>query len=136
MSTICKVIIKVIGVNNEEPVFEKNYVSAAIIVSFWWSCLDDVLTECVFCVKYGNHSLAEDAEVGTTVLTIKATDTDEPDTGSSYIMFDISNGNDGDVFTVETDGKGVGYVVIAKVKYLHTSVHLQYIFVLVSFPYL
>ncbi|XP_043973337.1 cadherin-17 [Gambusia affinis] len=88
LSTICKVIIKVIGVNNEEPEFEKNY--------------------------YGNHSLAEDAEVGSTVLTIKATDTDEPDTGSSYIMFDISKGNDGDVFTVETDGKGVGYVVVAK----------------------
>ncbi|XP_054904062.1 cadherin-17 [Poeciliopsis prolifica] len=88
LSTVCKVIIKVIGVNNEEPVFEKNY--------------------------YGNHSLSEDAEVGSTVLTITATDADEPDTGSSYIRFDISSGNDGDVFQVETDGKGVGYVVIAK----------------------
>ncbi|XP_014862605.1 PREDICTED: cadherin-17 [Poecilia mexicana] len=87
-STICKVIIKVIGVNKEEPVFEESY--------------------------YGNHSLPEDTEVGVTVLTITATDTDEPDTGSSYIRFEISSGNEGDVFTVESDGKGVGYVVIAK----------------------
>lgn len=68
------------------------------------------------CVKYGNHTLAEDAAVGSTVLTIEATDADDPDTGSSYIMFNISEGNEGEVFTVETDGKGVGYVVITKVE--------------------
>ncbi|KAM4735247.1 cadherin-17 [Anableps anableps] len=87
-STNCKVTIKVIDVNNELPLFEQIY--------------------------YGNHSLTEDAEVGSTVLTIKALDADEPNTGSSYIMFNISKGNEGDVFTVETDGQGVGYVVIAK----------------------
>ncbi|KAM4568312.1 cadherin-17 isoform 1-T3 [Fundulus diaphanus] len=87
-STNCKVTIKVIDVNNELPLFEKSY--------------------------YGNHSLAEDTEVGHTVLTVRATDADEPDTGSSYIMFNISKGNDGDVFAVETDGLGVGYVVVAK----------------------
>ncbi|MEQ2275789.1 hypothetical protein XENORESO_008915 [Xenotaenia resolanae] len=87
-STNCKVTIKVIDVNNELPLFEKNH--------------------------YDTHSLPEDAEVGKTVLTIKATDADEPNTGSSNIQFSISEGNEGDVFTVETDGQGVGYVVIAK----------------------
>uniref|UniRef100_A0A4W6CD91 RAD54 homolog B n=1 Tax=Lates calcarifer TaxID=8187 RepID=A0A4W6CD91_LATCA len=34
--------------------------------------------------------------------------------GSSLIEFHISSGNDGNVFAVETDGKGVGHLVIAK----------------------
>ncbi|XP_015260440.1 PREDICTED: cadherin-17 [Cyprinodon variegatus] len=87
-TTNCKVTINVIDVNNELPLFEKTH--------------------------YGNHSLTEDAEVGKTVMTIRATDADEPDSGSSYILFNISKGNDGDVFDVQTDGQGVGYVVIAK----------------------
>nr|XP_046254566.1 cadherin-17 [Scatophagus argus] len=87
-STECKVIIKIIDVNNEIPLFEKN--------------------------DYGNHTLAEDTPVGHTVLTIRATDGDDPDSGSSRIDFHISAGNDGDVFAVETDGEGVGHLVIAK----------------------
>ncbi|KAF3691904.1 Cadherin-17 Intestinal peptide-associated transporter HPT-1 Liver-intestine cadherin [Channa argus] len=87
-STDCKVIIKVIDVNNEMPVFEKN--------------------------NYGNHSLKEDTPVGHTVVTIRATDADEPDSGSSRIEFQITSGNDDEVFSVETSGSGVGYVVIAR----------------------
>lgn len=65
-------------------------------------------------VQYDSHTLPEDTAVGHTVLTIKATDADEPDSGSSLINFNISGDDDG-VFTVETDSKGTGYVVIAKV---------------------
>lgn len=68
------------------------------------------------CVQYGSLTLAEDTAVGHTVLTIKATDEDDPESGSSFIEFHISAGNDDDLFTVETDGKGVGHVVVAKVR--------------------
>ncbi|KAM6995239.1 cadherin-17 [Tautogolabrus adspersus] len=84
----CKVVIKVIDVNNELPLFEKN--------------------------DYGTHTLAEDIDVGHTVMTISASDGDDPDSGSSLIEFHISEGNDDEVFAVETDGKGVGHLVIAK----------------------
>lgn len=53
--------------------------------------------------------------MGHTVVTISATDADDPDSGSSRIEFHISSGNDDEVFRVDTDGRGVGYVVIAKV---------------------
>ncbi|XP_068179858.1 cadherin-17 [Antennarius striatus] len=87
-NTECKVTIKVIDVNNEMPLFEKN--------------------------DYGSHTLAEDTGVGHTVQTIRATDADDPNSGSSIIEFHISAGNDDDVFAVETDGKGIGHLVITK----------------------
>ncbi|TDH11809.1 hypothetical protein EPR50_G00064980 [Perca flavescens] len=87
-STLCNVVVKIIDVNNEMPLFEKN--------------------------DYGNHTLAEDTPVGHTVLTISATDADDPDSGSSFIEFKITAGNDDDIFVVVTDGKGVGHLVIAK----------------------
>ncbi|TKS82026.1 Cadherin-17 Intestinal peptide-associated transporter HPT-1 [Collichthys lucidus] len=87
-TTECKVVIKVIDVNNELPLFAKT--------------------------EYGDVSLAEDTPLGHTVLTIKATDADDPDSGSSRIEFHITAGNNDGVFTVETDGKGTGHVVIAK----------------------
>uniref|UniRef100_A0A3P8UQ25 Cadherin 17, LI cadherin (liver-intestine) n=1 Tax=Cynoglossus semilaevis TaxID=244447 RepID=A0A3P8UQ25_CYNSE len=94
-NVVCKVVIKVIDVNNELPLFEKN--------------------------DYGSHSLAEDTPVGHTVVTMKATDDDEPESGSSVIEFHISAGNDDELFTVETDGKGVGHLVIAKPLDFETS---------------
>ncbi|XP_041799119.1 cadherin-17 [Chelmon rostratus] len=87
-STECKVVVKVIDVNNETPVFEKN--------------------------DYGNHTLAEDTPLGHTVLTIRATDADDAESGSSRIEFHISAGDDEGIFAVQTDGKGVGQLVIAK----------------------
>uniref|UniRef100_A0A8C9WY80 Cadherin 17, LI cadherin (liver-intestine) n=1 Tax=Sander lucioperca TaxID=283035 RepID=A0A8C9WY80_SANLU len=87
-STECKVVVKIIDVNNEMPLFEKN--------------------------DYGSHTLAEDTSVGYTVLTISATDADDPDSGSSFIEFHITAGDDDHIFVVETDGKGVGHLVIAK----------------------
>ncbi|XP_041648545.1 cadherin-17 [Cheilinus undulatus] len=84
----CKVIIKVIDVNNEMPLFE----------------MDD----------YGTYTLAEDIPVGHTVVTIRASDADDPDSGSSRIEFHISEGDDDNIFAVETDGNGVGQLVIVK----------------------
>lgn len=75
------------------------------------------------CVQYGSHTLAEDIPVGHTVLTIRATDADDPDSGSSLIDFIISAGNDDEFFAVKTDGKGVGYLVIANVKYIRSLHH-------------
>uniref|UniRef100_A0A673B2G8 Cadherin domain-containing protein n=1 Tax=Sphaeramia orbicularis TaxID=375764 RepID=A0A673B2G8_9TELE len=87
-STDCKVIVRVIDVNNELPLFERS--------------------------DYGSHSLAEDAPVGHTLVSVRATDADDPGSGSSRIEFHISEGNDDEVFAVETDGDGVGKLVIAK----------------------
>ncbi|XP_071772931.1 cadherin-17 [Centroberyx gerrardi] len=87
-STQCKVLIKVIDINNELPLFEKN--------------------------DYGSHTLAEDTPVGHTVLTLKATDADDPGSGSSLIEFHISAGNDDKVFAIETDGNGEGRLVVVK----------------------
>ncbi|XP_054477494.1 cadherin-17 [Anoplopoma fimbria] len=87
-STECKVVVKVIDVNNEMPLFEK--------------------------MDYGSHTLSEDTPVGHTVLSISATDSDDPDSGSSLIEFHITAGDDNEVFAVETDGKGVGHLVVVK----------------------
>ncbi|XP_068426574.1 cadherin-17 [Clinocottus analis] len=87
-STECKVVVKVIDVNNEMPLFEKK--------------------------DYGSHTLAEDTPVGHTVLTLRASDADDPDSGSSLIEFLISAGDNDGVFAVETDGKGVGHLVVVK----------------------
>lgn len=70
-------------------------------------------------MQYGSLTLAEDTPVGHTLMTIKASDADEPDTGSSFINFHISAGDNDKVFTVETDGSGIGYLVIAKVNNPH-----------------
>ncbi|XP_061811044.1 cadherin-17 [Nerophis lumbriciformis] len=94
-SAECKVVVKVIDVNNELPLFEKN--------------------------DYGSHTLAEDADVGHTVLSITASDADDPESGSSFIEFHISAGDDDRVFAVETDGRGVGHLVIAKPLDFETS---------------
>ncbi|XP_019747743.1 cadherin-17 [Hippocampus comes] len=94
-SVLCKVVVKVIDVNNELPRFEKN--------------------------DYGSYTVVEDAAVGQTVLNISASDDDDADSGSSFIEFHITAGNDDGVFAVETDGKGVGHVVIAKPLDFETS---------------
>ncbi|KAM4601495.1 cadherin-17 [Polymixia lowei] len=87
-STECKVLIRVIDINNELPLFQEN--------------------------DYGSHNLTEDTEVGHVVLTLSATDADDPGSGSSRIDFHISSGNDDEVFQMETDGNGEGRLVVAK----------------------
>uniref|UniRef100_A0A8C2I7V8 Cadherin 17, LI cadherin (liver-intestine) n=1 Tax=Cyprinus carpio TaxID=7962 RepID=A0A8C2I7V8_CYPCA len=88
-TTECKAIIKVIDINNEIPVFEKK--------------------------DYGTHSVPELAEVGTTLLTIKATDADDPGTGSSRVEYHITAGDQHNLLAIEVDeNTGEGRVYIAR----------------------
>uniref|UniRef100_A0A671MUT1 Cadherin-17-like n=1 Tax=Sinocyclocheilus anshuiensis TaxID=1608454 RepID=A0A671MUT1_9TELE len=88
-TTECKAIIKVIDINNEIPVFEKKY--------------------------YGTHSVPELAEVGTTLLSIKATDADDPGTGSSRVEYHITAGDPHNLLATEVDeDTGEGRVYIAR----------------------
>uniref|UniRef100_A0AAR2LTZ6 Cadherin domain-containing protein n=1 Tax=Pygocentrus nattereri TaxID=42514 RepID=A0AAR2LTZ6_PYGNA len=88
-STECNVVIKIIDINNEIPIFEKN--------------------------DYGTYSVPEVADVGTTLLTIKATDADDPGTGSSRVEYHISKGDPDKLFAIEVDDTtGEGRVYIAQ----------------------
>ncbi|XP_051577863.1 cadherin-17-like [Myxocyprinus asiaticus] len=87
--TKCTAIIKVIDINNEIPIFEKN--------------------------DYGIYSVPELAELGTILLTIKATDADDPGTGSSKVEYHITDGDPHNVFAIEVDETtGEGRVYIAQ----------------------
>ncbi|XP_017309344.1 cadherin-17 [Ictalurus punctatus] len=87
--TECDVIINVIDLNNEVPIFEKN--------------------------DYGRYSVPELAEVGTTLLTITAMDADDPGTGSSKVEYHITAGDPDNVFAIEVDdATGQGRVYIAR----------------------
>ncbi|KAF3839785.1 hypothetical protein F7725_018502, partial [Dissostichus mawsoni] len=81
-STECKVVVKVIDVNNEKPLFEKT--------------------------NYGTQSLSEDIPVGHTVLSIKATDADDPTAAAR------SSSSTSQLEMMKTDGQGVGHVVVSK----------------------
>ncbi|KAK2815088.1 hypothetical protein Q7C36_023354 [Tachysurus vachellii] len=88
-STECDVIINIIDLNNEVPVFEKN--------------------------DYGRYSVPELAQLGTTLLTIKAMDADDPGTGSSKVEYHISAGDPDHVFAIEVDdATGEGRIYIAQ----------------------
>ncbi|KAI4883631.1 hypothetical protein NFI96_012928, partial [Prochilodus magdalenae] len=88
-NTECKVVIKIIDINNEIPVFEKN--------------------------DYGRYSILELAEPGTTLLTIKATDADDPGTGSSKVEYHITSGDPNKSLAIKVDDStGVGTVYIAQ----------------------
>ncbi|NXD06598.1 CAD17 protein, partial [Nothocercus nigrocapillus] len=87
--TICDVQIHVIDINDQIPIFEKS--------------------------DYENVTLAEDLPVGTVILEIQATDADEPLTGSSYIIYEIKEGDPNKTFIIETDPRtNRGYVKINK----------------------
>lgn len=69
--------------------------------------------------QYGNLTLAEDKDVGSTILIIRATDADEPFTGSSKILYRIIEGDSEGRLEVDTDPQtNVGYVKIKKVSIL------------------
>ncbi|XP_066532287.1 cadherin-17 [Hoplias malabaricus] len=88
-TTECNVVIKIIDLNNEIPIFEMN--------------------------DYGRYSVPELAELGTTLLTIKATDADDPGTGSSKVNYIIASGDPGHSLAIEVDDStGEGRVYIAK----------------------
>ncbi|ELK32208.1 Cadherin-17 [Myotis davidii] len=87
--TLCQVKINVIDINDQIPIFEKS--------------------------DYGNLTLAEDTAVGSTILTIQATDADEPFTGSSKILYRITQGDDEGRLGIDTDPQNnTGYVIIKK----------------------
>nr|XP_004047358.2 cadherin-17 isoform X1 [Gorilla gorilla gorilla]XP_055205370.1 cadherin-17 isoform X1 [Gorilla gorilla gorilla]XP_055205371.1 cadherin-17 isoform X1 [Gorilla gorilla gorilla]XP_055205372.1 cadherin-17 isoform X1 [Gorilla gorilla gorilla] len=87
--TLCFVQINIIDINDQIPIFEKS--------------------------DYGNLTLAEDTNVGSTILTIQATDADEPFTGSSKILYHIEKGDSEGRLGVDTDPHtNTGYVIIKK----------------------
>ncbi|XP_043833661.1 cadherin-17 [Dromiciops gliroides] len=87
--TICDVTINVIDINDQIPIFEKN--------------------------NYGNLTVNENVAVGTTILTIQATDADEPFTGSSKILYNIVEGDPNRNLVIDTDPiTNAGYVKINK----------------------
>ncbi|TRY84561.1 hypothetical protein DNTS_001309 [Danionella cerebrum] len=87
--TLCRATIIVIDINNEIPIFEKT--------------------------NYGTYSVPELAELGTTLLTIKATDADDPGTGSSRVEYHIEAGDPHNLFAIEVDeSTGEGRVYIAR----------------------
>uniref|UniRef100_A0A8C0TDC4 Cadherin-17 n=1 Tax=Canis lupus familiaris TaxID=9615 RepID=A0A8C0TDC4_CANLF len=88
-NTLCQVEIHVIDINDQIPIFEKS--------------------------DYGNLTLAEDTAVGSTILTIQATDADEPLTGSSKILYRITQGDSEGRLGIDTDPQtNAGYVIIKK----------------------
>ncbi|KAM9095431.1 cadherin-17-like [Sarcophilus harrisii] len=88
-TTICDVTINVIDINDQIPIFEKN--------------------------DYGNLTIDENIAVGTTILTIQATDADEPFTGSSKILYTFTNEDFDGKLVIDTDPiTNAGYVKINK----------------------
>ncbi|NXK21892.1 CAD17 protein, partial [Arenaria interpres] len=87
--TICDVQVHVIDINDQIPIFEKS--------------------------DYNNVTLAENVTVGTVILEIQATDGDEPDTGSSHIIYQVKEGDPNNTFIIETDPEtNRGFVKINK----------------------
>uniref|UniRef100_U3J5I2 Cadherin-17 n=1 Tax=Anas platyrhynchos platyrhynchos TaxID=8840 RepID=U3J5I2_ANAPP len=87
--TICEVQVHVIDINDQIPIFEKS--------------------------DYHNVTVAESIPVGTVILEIQATDTDEPDTGSSHIIYQVEEGDPNHKFIIETDPEtNRGFVKINK----------------------
>ncbi|KAF6323174.1 cadherin 17 [Rhinolophus ferrumequinum] len=87
--TLCHVQINVIDINDQIPIFEKS--------------------------DYGNLTLAEDTVVGSIILVIQATDADEPFTGSSKILYRITQGDSEGRLGIDTDPQtNTGYVMIKK----------------------
>ncbi|NXX84003.1 CAD17 protein, partial [Urocolius indicus] len=87
--TICDVQIHVIDINDQIPIFEKSV--------------------------YPNVTVAENIPIGSVILEIQATDGDEPDTGSSYIIYQVKEGDPNNDFIIETDSKTIrGFVRINK----------------------
>ncbi|XP_072805562.1 cadherin-17 [Vicugna pacos] len=87
--TFCHVQVNIIDINDQIPIFEKS--------------------------DYGNLTLAEDTAVGSTILTIQATDADEPHTGSSKILYRVTQGDSEGRLEIDTDPQtNAGYVKVKK----------------------
>ncbi|NXP29580.1 CAD17 protein, partial [Scytalopus superciliaris] len=87
--TICDVEVHVIDINDQIPIFEKS--------------------------DYHSVTIAENTAVGTVILEIQAKDGDEPDTGSSLIIYQVKEGDPNGTFIIETDAvTNKGFVKINK----------------------
>ncbi|NXC02428.1 CAD17 protein, partial [Orthonyx spaldingii] len=87
--TICDVEVHVIDINDQIPIFEKS--------------------------DYQNVTVAENIPIGTVILEIQATDGDEPATGSSFITYQVKEGDPNNTFIIETDSEtNRGFVRINK----------------------
>ncbi|XP_009636634.1 cadherin-17 [Egretta garzetta] len=87
--TICDVQVHVIDINDKIPIFEKS--------------------------DYHSVTVAENLPVGTVISEIQATDGDEPATGSSYIIYQVKEGDPNKTFTIVTDPEtNRGFVKINK----------------------
>ncbi|XP_005517458.1 PREDICTED: cadherin-17 [Pseudopodoces humilis] len=87
--TICDVEVHVIDINDQIPIFEKS--------------------------DYDSVTVAENMPIGTVILEIQATDGDEPDTGSSLIIYQVKEGDPNNTFIIETDSQtNQGFVKINK----------------------
>ncbi|NWZ39397.1 CAD17 protein, partial [Brachypodius atriceps] len=87
--TICNVEVHVIDINDQIPIFEKS--------------------------DYDSVTVAENIPIGTVILEIQATDGDEPDTGSSLILYQVKEGDPNNTFIIETDSEtNRGFVKINK----------------------
>ncbi|XP_054548084.1 cadherin-17 isoform X2 [Talpa occidentalis] len=97
--TYCFLQVNVIDINDQIPIFEKS--------------------------DYGTVTFAEDTAIGTTILTIQATDDDEPFTGSSKIVYRIIEGDSEGQLEVKTDPQtNAGHVTIKKLlDFETTAVH-------------
>ncbi|KAM9308425.1 cadherin-17 [Gastrophryne carolinensis] len=89
LSTICWVVINVIDINDNIPIFETS--------------------------DYGSITLSEDTPFNTTVKEIQAWDADQPQTGSSAISYQIIEGDPAQMFIIVTDSKTQrGYIKVNK----------------------
>ncbi|NP_001135580.1 cadherin-17 precursor [Xenopus tropicalis] len=89
LKTICTIQVNVIDINDNIPIFEKS--------------------------EYGNVTIKEDTQLQTVVMEIQATDDDQPNTGSSLIIYEIKEGDPHKMFIIETEREtNRGYVKIAK----------------------
>uniref|UniRef100_A0A8C9A9X9 Cadherin-17 n=1 Tax=Prolemur simus TaxID=1328070 RepID=A0A8C9A9X9_PROSS len=87
--TLCAVRINVIDINDQIPIFKKS--------------------------DYGNLTIPENTKIGSIILTIQATDADEPFTGSSKILYRITQGDSEGRLGVDTDPRtNAGYVTVKK----------------------
>ncbi|KAM4688741.1 cadherin-17 [Discoglossus pictus] len=89
LSTVCEILVQVIDINDQIPIFEK--------------------------YDYGSVTIPEDTPLETVVMKIQATDDDEPNTGSSFIIYQITSGDPEKMFSIDTNVQNnTGYLKIAK----------------------
>lgn len=89
LSTICWIVINVIDINDHIPIFERS--------------------------DYGNITIREDIPLSTLVMKIQAWDADQPQTGSSAIIYQIIQGDPSQMFTIKTNPEtNQGNITVAK----------------------